>query len=584
MKNNNIILIDRKMEIIHSDVQNKLSVIKEKLEDFYKLETCRWFRDTDLYGLERGYGECKFDFYDKGFDIDKIYRLLTVDDVEFLDTGKKCETIYEFMLLGVISYSKGYKYETYKAFDTMFSMINESSYYADLLTKSNSNISNSNISNSNISNSNISNSDKGSSANENHDMINRIFSSDIAILASFLFCETLQPTYGMTYDEVINHKKHDAKLLITCATVMVNIHYQKEDFNKFPRILRKIMRSHDPKGFTDFAFDTSLWLFELVSLIILHTPTGYIYDLFVTIASYKSEGDLFCRIEYIPFLLCILGRHRSMLEIKEELIRCCHFAQEKGYIYATYMLVLEYQRSKKYEEALNYLKTILYSLPDHDHEYRYKAQDMLGDYYKSIKNYDGAIEQYMTIFKGNHTVEHKTRAVNNIFTIYRNTDINAAMKWFDYISKEHHHTFNDHDIKYFVESAIEQGFHENIYNCMKDNTPYLCILIGRYMKLGSYKHALIIYCKHRKIIHGEFIKDLKKNIWDISYDAEVLKAISSIPKTAIDEYPGFIRVMWNLIHKQIDLMTLHFTYSVNGLGYKQAEDDYYNVASIIRKE
>lgn len=551
------------MEIANIDDQTKLSLIKEKLEDFYELETHRWFHDTVLYGLERGYGECRFDFYDKDFDIDKIYRLLTVDDSEFLVTGKKCETLYELMLLGVISYIKGYKYETYKAFDTMFSMINESSYYADLLSKLNS--------------------DKGSSANENHDMINRIFSSDIAILASFLFCDTLQPTFGMTYDEVLNHKKHEAKQLITCATIMVNIHYQKEDFNKFPGILRKIMRSRDPKGFTDFSFDTSLWLFELVSLIILHMPTGYIYDLFVTIVSYKSEGGLSCMIEYIPFLLCTLGNHRSMLEIKKEMIRCCRFAQERGYIYATYILILEYQKSEKYEEALNYLKTFLYSLPEHDYEYRYKAHNMLGDYYKSIKNYDGAIEQYMAIFKENHNTKHKTRAVNNILTIYRNTDINAAIKWYDYISKEHHLTFDQTNVGYFIDSAVEHGFHEDIYNCVKDNIAHLYMLLGQYVSIDSYKYALIIYCKHRKI-NREYISHLKNNIWNISYDADVLKAISSIPKTAIDEYPGFIRAMWNLIHKQIDLMTLHFTYSVNGLGYKHAEDDYYNNVSIIAKQ
>lgn len=538
-----------------TEAQAKLTIIKDNLFEFYKCETDKWFGDnTRSFGVDRGIGDCVFNFYEKGFDIDKIHKLLTVDDTEFSKIKIEGETFHELLLIGLILYGRGYRYKAHKSFDKLLSLLDVTGYANNFLSQ---------------------NRELVSYSPDDYYTLNQIFSSDLAILAAFVFIDTLPSTLNMTDLEIARHKTYELQTITTFATIMINIHYQKEDANIFPQIyIDETLDKFYPHNFSRLC--TSRWLFEFVSLIMHLLTSASICSLFRRLTS--GSPDI------IPFMIFMIRYEKKLPDVRKAMIDCYKYALDKGYIYSAYILANKYEKMKNDDEAKSYLLLLLYGLQEND-IYRYKTMQKLGDHHKKHKNYDDAIKQFMMIFRGSYENVMRTYAASQIFIIYINTDVATAIDWFKYISNDYNdNLLCEDDVKLCISSAIECKMYDDIYDCVKDNDIYLNILVHKYQKIKNYEQMLIVYCKcGKQPIHAAYVKEIEKRICNITFNDNILKAISSIPKTDIHHFPNIIQTMRNLMRKQIDTMELHFTYSVNGIGYKQAEDDYYQNISVMKK-
>jgi TPR repeat protein len=175
------------------------------------------------------------------------------------------------------------------------------------------------------------------------------------------------------------------------------------------------------------------------------------------------------------------------------------------------------------------------------------AMNNLANYYEKIKQDYTTAEKYylMAVERGNVV------AMNNLASYY------AIIKK-DYTNAE----------KYYL-MAIEQGNNSAMNN-----------LADHYENNNDLFKLMELCITYHKLLARDRIINIINKIWIIKLDNEqnkyLIELLLLLELQPNDNILTSLRLFNNLLHQNIDIVKLHFEYTINGKGYENAKQDFLN--------
>jgi hypothetical protein len=207
-----------------------------------------------------------------------------------------------------------------------------------------------------------------------------------------------------------------------------------------------------------------------------------------------------------------------------------------------------------------------------------KAMSDLAIYYDDIKKDYVNMEKYylMAIERGN------IDAMNNLAIYYKNKkkDYINAKKYYliaiDHgcVKAMYNLAFYYKDIKDYVNMeiyylmAVEHGD----VDVMNDLAHYY-----EYTKKDIVK-LIELYIKNKKLVERNKIINEIKKIWIFKLDSEqsvrLVELLSTFELLPDDDVPTLLRMFINMLQQNVDIMRLHFEYTLTFKGYEEAKEDF----------
>lgn len=178
----------------------------------------------------------------------------------------------------------------------------------------------------------------------------------------------------------------------------------------------------------------------------------------------------------------------------------------------------------------------------------------LGFYYQHIaKNYDLMMNYYLRAIElGNSS------SMNNLGYHYKAVEDFNLMKKYYLMSLELGN-----------QRAIDHLFN---YNIMIQKSYKNLKLIHKYQNIMDHKNII-------KVINDNCITKLNEK-----YQNLFLEIISETTFNPDDNIGSCVELLSKTLKTQISIMDLHFKYSLEGKGFKEARDDFYNMCLSIKNE
>jgi uncharacterized protein len=240
----------------------------------------------------------------------------------------------------------------------------------------------------------------------------------------------------------------------------------------------------------------------------------------------------------------------------------------------------------------------------------------LGLYYQSINDYDNMKKYWlMGIDKGNTNcmyylgLYYRCQALNPLNP--DNSDYDMMVKKYLIMAAEHKHTramyklgryyeyLEDFDNmkKYhqmacdhwdpYAKSMFEIGFHYMLEKNTEMMIKYYTMAAEHGYEL-AIQHLSVYYGNNKKLIPLIKIYNNKLNNRDNLLrelcafmsnndqepDEEIIEIILNLSKTDLEKCSVSIRLLNNLLKQNLDMMGLHFKYSMEGKGFKEAKTDF----------
>lgn len=222
-----------------------------------------------------------------------------------------------------------------------------------------------------------------------------------------------------------------------------------------------------------------------------------------------------------------------------------------GYINAIYHLGCHYEEKGKYELMKKCL-SMVFDLPVK--KFITRAMHKLGEYYeRTEKKYDLA-KKYYLMGVDSEDVECMLSLGAFYFHIEDNIDL----------VKKYYHMAAETTIKNII--SFEDYFAGLLCD---DNYDY---------DYNDLIHLIIKYDRYDLLRRRD---DYALNFLNYTITNKDLKLIASKTKEDILLAPHIIKVLHNSLNTHIDIMKLHFDYSVNGIGYDVAKDDFFECVNNI---
>lgn len=201
----------------------------------------------------------------------------------------------------------------------------------------------------------------------------------------------------------------------------------------------------------------------------------------------------------------------------------------------------------------------------------------LGNYYKEIKNYELMVYYYKMTAKENNdyvmnelgvyyhfTVKNYARALRYYFMAIDKGNVKAM----DNVGYYYHY-YPTEIIKYKLAKQYYTMSIENGYTRIKN-------LGTLYESNKKYVKLLQLYLKHgynrEKIINTFNIAASK--MLNEKNEKKLFDMITSFDFESTDKLRGCLRLLINSHNTKVDLLKLHFKYTVHGKGYNEAKDDF----------
>lgn len=290
-----------------------------------------------------------------------------------------------------------------------------------------------------------------------------------------------------------------------------------------------------------------------------------------------------------------LGYYYDEIEINIDLMKKYYtMAIKKGDVDAMYNLGLYYGNIGKYDKMKIYFLMAF----DNGHikamrklaEYYFKCFDhfpiiecysmaikkgdvksmvRLADYYKSI-NHNKLMKKYylMAIEKediigdslgqAKAKTKAKAKATTNLGNYYEN-------KTKIYIAHKYYNQAIDHYIS-IIENSKKK--YDTKINNIFIRIICLCQIINNY---DIIIHLIIKYDMYH-ISNNTPV--LKQAFYNYIFTDDDIKILSSKSKKDIENAPQFIHLLYKSLNTHIDLMQLHFHYSINGIGFDKAKEHF----------
>ena len=209
-----------------------------------------------------------------------------------------------------------------------------------------------------------------------------------------------------------------------------------------------------------------------------------------------------------------------------------------------YVGVYHSKVTKNYEEMEKYYNKSIIKGDDN-------AMCNLGRYHRGItKNYNEMEKYYkMAIDLGN------SYAMNNLGWYHKNI------------------TKNYDEMEKYYKMAIDGSNCVSMYNLAMDE------LSEYYMEKGLEMKLLLLYIDNMNMVdRTKVIKQFNMISQNIKEEDEeiFLKLIFDFKFCENDTLHTLLKLLVNTVNAQMDIMDLHFTYTVNGLGFEDAKKDFFN--------
>lgn len=194
--------------------------------------------------------------------------------------------------------------------------------------------------------------------------------------------------------------------------------------------------------------------------------------------------------------------------------------------------------TKNYENVeKNYLKAIEFG--------NNCAMNNLACYYEKIKRDNIKAEEYYL-----KAIENNNKYAANNFALY-------------YLNIRHDIVMAE---KYFIK-AIEQGYCEA-----------LCNLIDYFKRQKDVFKCTELYIKYMHLTERKKVIESINQLWNEklnkNQNMRFMELLLSFDFEPDDDIPTSLNTFINLLHQKIDLIELHFEYSMNGKGYDEAKKDF----------
>lgn len=175
-----------------------------------------------------------------------------------------------------------------------------------------------------------------------------------------------------------------------------------------------------------------------------------------------------------------------------------------------------------------------------------------------------------------------------LMIIKRGLDIRSEeiLKLRSHANSDEYNEFNDalirNNVKIFIKDGCKNGLSSFKRYTGKMGFPklvgYSMIMDGGDKLLSSFSVCDSGYEENSSWgfsgMHGSL-----SEVLDNMIDENVINMISQLSQEEVKTKCNLIQIIYRLIHNQIDMMKLHFDYTLNGKGYDDAERDYYSYAA-----
>jgi hypothetical protein len=252
--------------------------------------------------------------------------------------------------------------------------------------------------------------------------------------------------------------------------------------------------------------------------------------------------------------------------MKKYYSECIEDNSDAMYNLGTYYnrIINDYSKAKKYylmaiekhhSTAMNNLAYYYYAIENnHDLMKKYYlmaiennnigAMCNLADYYKTLEDYDLMKKYYFMAIENGNSI-----AMGNLAYYYETIE-------------------NNYDLmeKYYID-AIEKG----------NNKFARTRLINYYKNNNDILSSVKLY--HKLNMNSDFFSELSKYFSkynEVQQLPEILDIILNLSENIIDIAPLSIKIIYKLLKSNINIMDLHFKYSVEGKGFTEAKNDFLN--------
>ena len=243
-------------------------------------------------------------------------------------------------------------------------------------------------------------------------------------------------------------------------------------------------------------------------------------------------------------------------------------AIEFGSIPSIHRLASLYENLEEHENAEKYYLMAI------QHGY-VKSMNFLADFYKNIKNDDINSVKYHRMAAENGNVN----SIDWLISYYKNDDINCV-KYHIMAAENEYMDSISWLIKYYKNFNVDNV--EKYYLMLiKKHSEYIIDLSHYFLFTKNDPTRLLKICiKNLELIQRKHFIKIVVNISGIKLDINqhkyFVKFLSSYEFLPEDDIPQLLRTLINSLQYHVNIMKLHFEYTVNGKGFKEARNDFLN--------
>jgi len=219
-----------------------------------------------------------------------------------------------------------------------------------------------------------------------------------------------------------------------------------------------------------------------------------------------------------------------------------------GFVQAMYILGNHYREQKDYENMLKYYQMAC------DKGEHSRAAIFIGVHYHNKKDYDKAFEYYTLALKFNKNNKIATFNMGLIYSI-RGDKKNMEKYYLESLKsdKNYNKPFNEL-VKFYKEDNDDVPL-INLYRMLnKDKEIAQCII------------NLLNKDNQDNKDNQEKLKVILDCLKEVDIDLEKVKGI---------QIPTWLRILQSAIKENIEVLDLHFRYSLEGKGFDEAKNDFY---------
>jgi len=282
--------------------------------------------------------------------------------------------------------------------------------------------------------------------------------------------------------------------------------------------------------------------------------------------------------------MCCLGDYYKDQEDYEIMKRYYFMGIEKGDSYAMYNLGEHYSDKEDYDNMkIYYLMAIeegdsdaMYSLGEHyenveDYhnmkiyylmaikEGDLDAMISLGDYYKKQEDYEN-MKKYYLMACGDSSANKKCdpKAMIKLGNYYKEQEDFENMKKYCLMA---------------LEKDNQQGMEllEAHYNEHNDYVNLICLYDRRIHLDPNYNYKPILVSAFKKLLNSIDTEEIPE---------KVLKIVINLDLQSFENVPLCLKVIHKSLKYSIDILDLHFKYSLQGKGFEDAKNDYLKSVTI----